>query len=316
LFLGFLAVAGLHAADPEAAGELVGQSIFALGLPALITGILARRSKKPWRLWKLVLIYVAFALPLTIYTFAIQPLLIHAHADACADNAAAAKLRQTPECAPAFFNRANAYQARGDLDRALADYDVAIALNPQYANAFNNRGAIFLKKGDIDRAIADYDQAIRFDSKVWQAYQTRGALKLFFGALPEALADLTRASELTPANTTTALWLDIARQRSNQPSRLAEAVPQLDMSKWPAQLVSFYTGQATLEAVLGAADSDADAVRGRLCTANFFIGELALRNGAKADAEVRLRVAAANCPVDYIERLAAPVELRTLGIQP
>src|ERR1700722_2556300 len=38
--------------------------------------------------------------------------------------------------AVAFSNRGNAYLAKADLDRAIADYDQAIRLNPNYAFAF------------------------------------------------------------------------------------------------------------------------------------------------------------------------------------
>jgi tetratricopeptide (TPR) repeat protein len=46
----------------------------------------------------------------------------------------------TENLAVAFNNRGNAYSDKGDLERAIQDYDQAIRLNPQYATAFNNRG--------------------------------------------------------------------------------------------------------------------------------------------------------------------------------
>src|SRR6266704_3028072 len=63
----------------------------------------------------------------------------------------------------AHYHRATAYRSKGDLDRAIKDYDQAILLAPTDAAAFNNRGLIFARKGDSDRAIQDYDRAIRFD---------------------------------------------------------------------------------------------------------------------------------------------------------
>ena len=47
----------------------------------------------------------------------------------------------------------------------MADYDQAIQLNPKYARAYHNRGSAWGNKGDLDRAIADYNQAIRLDLK-------------------------------------------------------------------------------------------------------------------------------------------------------
>src|SRR5258708_29914745 len=55
----------------------------------------------------------------------------------------------------AYFKRGNAYQFRGELDRAIADYDAAIPLHPKLSLAFHNRGHAYQAKGDLDRAIAD-----------------------------------------------------------------------------------------------------------------------------------------------------------------
>src|SRR5947208_16912505 len=59
----------------------------------------------------------------------------------------------------AYFKRGNAYQFKGELDRAIADYGEAIALDPKVAPAYNHRGHAYQAKGDLDRAIADRDKA-------------------------------------------------------------------------------------------------------------------------------------------------------------
>jgi tetratricopeptide (TPR) repeat protein len=69
--------------------------------------------------------------------------------------------QDTPQrLSTAFDNRGVAYRWKGQYDRSLQDYEVAIHLNPDNANAYNNRGIIYRIKGDYDRAIADYDEAI------------------------------------------------------------------------------------------------------------------------------------------------------------
>ena len=67
------------------------------------------------------------------------------------------------DLAAAFNNRGVAYQAKGDLDRAIADYGQAISVSPDYAMAHSNRGQAYQLKGDNDRALADYDAAIKID---------------------------------------------------------------------------------------------------------------------------------------------------------
>jgi tetratricopeptide (TPR) repeat protein len=61
---------------------------------------------------------------------------------------------------PAYYNRGNAYKAKGDFDRAIADYSEEIRLDPKYALAYNNRGSAFNAKGEILRAVDDQKQFI------------------------------------------------------------------------------------------------------------------------------------------------------------
>jgi tetratricopeptide (TPR) repeat protein len=64
--------------------------------------------------------------------------------------------------------------AKGDIARAIVDYDDAIELDPKLALAHLNRGIALEAKGNTDLAIADYDEAIRLDPKLASAYSKRG----------------------------------------------------------------------------------------------------------------------------------------------
>jgi lipoprotein NlpI len=55
-------------------------------------------------------------------------------------------------------------------------------------------------------------------------------------------------------------------------------------------------------------------LKGQICEANFYSGELALQQSAKNEAIRLFRLAAADCPKTFEERLAAKAELRALGI--
>src|SRR5262249_34872939 len=63
--------------------------------------------------------------------------------------------------AEALRFRAIALRQKNELDRALADHDLAIKLDPKIAGAFQQRALTWQKKNDLDRAIADFDQAIK-----------------------------------------------------------------------------------------------------------------------------------------------------------
>ena len=59
--------------------------------------------------------------------------------------------------AEAYVGRGGVYRAKGDIDRAIEDYDKAISLDSKFAPAYAGRGDAYQAKGDLDRAIADYD---------------------------------------------------------------------------------------------------------------------------------------------------------------
>ncbi|HPF37109.1 MAG TPA: tetratricopeptide repeat protein [Phycisphaerae bacterium] len=64
-----------------------------------------------------------------------------------------------PRYADAFVTRALERQRAGDLDNALQCCDEAIALVGDKARSYSARGNILLEQGAVDRAIADFRQA-------------------------------------------------------------------------------------------------------------------------------------------------------------
>ena len=58
--------------------------------------------------------------------------------------------------AASYVERGNDWLTKGELDRAITDYDLAIATYPGLTTAYLCRGAARVAKGDYDGAIADY----------------------------------------------------------------------------------------------------------------------------------------------------------------
>ena len=48
-----------------------------------------------------------------------------------------------PDDYEAFFCRGDVYVLKGDLDKAIADYDQAIKLDPAFAEAYFNRALVY-----------------------------------------------------------------------------------------------------------------------------------------------------------------------------
>lgn len=71
-----------------------------------------------------------------------------------------AVIRLDPKGASGGYNgRADAYLSKGQYDRAIQDYDKAIKIDPDFGRAHANRGLAYEKKGDIARARADFKAA-------------------------------------------------------------------------------------------------------------------------------------------------------------
>jgi tetratricopeptide (TPR) repeat protein len=86
-------------------------------------------------------------------------------------------------------NRGDAYQHKGETDRAIDDYDRALKLNPGFSLAYNNRGAAYGRKGDLERAIADYEQAVRIDPQLDSAAENLATARQKRDRRNEATAD-------------------------------------------------------------------------------------------------------------------------------
>ena len=144
-----------------------------------------------------------------------------------------------------YFQRARAFEAKGEHENALADYKKAAEISPDLARAIdagssdksrdvgtrNERpipgdeepmtAAVYFKRGNssldkklYDSAIADFTKAIELDPKYYLAYNNRG---IAFGRKNDfqaAIADHTRAIELAPLEENGYTNRGIARERA------------------------------------------------------------------------------------------------------
>ena len=84
------------------------------------------------------------------------------------------RLLETDKTANNYWNRAQIWRLKGELDIALGDMNDAIRLDSTVSARFNNRGSLWANKQDYDKAIADYSEAIRLNPKNGAAYGNRG----------------------------------------------------------------------------------------------------------------------------------------------
>ncbi len=91
------------------------------------------------------------------------------------------------------------YFHQGELDKAMAELNEAIAGNPRYtqlARLYSPRGMIHYHRGEFEEAIADLGKSIEADPKDYQAPHNRALARIALGDYDKAAEDLDRAIQL------------------------------------------------------------------------------------------------------------------------
>jgi hypothetical protein len=97
----------------------------------------------------------------------------------------------------AYVNRGRAFETSGQPDKALADYDTAIALKPDYYEAYVNRGVLRGEIGMFDKAMEDFNRSIALNPDNAEVYSNRGIAYALTGQSGRALEDFNTALALS-----------------------------------------------------------------------------------------------------------------------
>lgn len=100
-----------------------------------------------------------------------------------------------PMLADAYQGRGFCYDALGDYEQALRDYDDAIRLLPS-APAYSDRGVTYTNLGKYERAIQDFDEAIRLKPSNALYYTNRAVAYADLGQFARAIEDNDEALKL------------------------------------------------------------------------------------------------------------------------
>jgi tetratricopeptide (TPR) repeat protein len=228
----------------------------------------------------------------------------------------------------ASFNiaRGQAYHFNRQYDLAIADFDAAFKFDNS-ANTMVQRAASLRAKGDYDRAAADYTAALALGGKDaglegWEIYNERGYSQFLAARYDAAANDFEKALTIGSASHSgdvlwlpyQAAWLHIARARAgqNDAEELTRNAAKLDLKQWPGTLVAYFLGQATLDQI-SPPSSHGVMGRGRECNSSFFTGEQALIKKDSAEATRLFSRAHEVCNVHTVTALATMVELKRMG---
>lgn len=181
------------------------------------------------------------------------------------------------------------------------------------ATTYSNRGVEWRQKGEIDKAMEDYNEALSLNPNYIKAYGNRGSVYLVRQQYDKALDDMKQAFRLNPKDSYVPLMLAVTRMHKgdvNFVSELAVDSATFDQN-WPNLLVQLYLGKLTPEEYLAAArNAGLDAKYS--CSHSFYFGEWLLHNGQKTQAIANFKTAKASCDYTLMEYFIADHELLVL----
>jgi len=176
------------------------------------------------------------------------------------------------------------------------------------------RGMAWQAKGELTRAMADYDEALKLAPAYGKAIVSRGYGYLARGDYAAAAADLGRAQQLA-ADPYAALALSLAHLRAGRldKAELEEYAKRFGTDAWPGPVMAMLHGVLSpAEALNKARDEKGENNREHACTVHFYAGEWYLQQKLVDQARAQLTRARDRCARSTPEFSLASVELSHL----
>jgi tetratricopeptide (TPR) repeat protein len=105
-------------------------------------------------------------------------------------------IREKPNDARPYLERAWAFINFGHSARAIADYTQAIRIAPDNTESYRLRGDEYLANRDYSRALLDFDVVVRLEPNGFRGYDVRGLVYERMGEREKAIADYRKALSL------------------------------------------------------------------------------------------------------------------------
>ncbi len=185
-------------------------------------------------------------------------------------------LELEPDSFEALYNLGVTYLNQSQLDKAVAQYEKALAKNPDHpsaALALNNLADIYLRRGETEKAIESFEQAVKKSPMHFESRYNLAVQYAQTSRVDEAITLLEEASRLQPNNEMCNAqlgFLYLQKARYEDAFRCFTLVRRLFPKNWGASI-----GLALLHA---ASETD---VEGNRAKAKSFL-ENALETGGEA----------------------------------
>ena len=115
-----------------------------------------------------------------------------------------------------YVARAGAWEAAGEHEKAIADYNRAMQQGLKSPSVWINRGATHTAMREYDKAISDFTTAIQQGAQGTNALLNRGIARVTKGDYDAAIVDLDGVLKVEPKNVLALYQRGLARQRKKQ----------------------------------------------------------------------------------------------------
>lgn len=109
-----------------------------------------------------------------------------------------ATAKTSPSSAQNHNNLGDLYSRRGEFEKAIEEFKIAIQLNPNYGDAYHNLANTYHQIQKDDLAVENYQKALSFNSNLWQSHQNLAAIFFDQEQYQVAQQHLEKATKINP----------------------------------------------------------------------------------------------------------------------
>jgi tetratricopeptide (TPR) repeat protein len=103
-----------------------------------------------------------------------------------------------PDNYHAYHKLADAFETKGEQQKAIETYTKAIGISNEHSESYMNRGYLFMQSGSYAKAIEDFNEVLKIKPEYFQAYTNRGITYRKLKDNEKALNDFNKALSINP----------------------------------------------------------------------------------------------------------------------
>lgn len=220
-----------------------------------------------------------------------------------------------------FYDRGVMYDSVGLPTLARLDFMRALRLKPDIASVHNIVGIHQTLAGDFAQAYESFDSTLELDPSYEFAYLNRAIALQYDEKLELAVADFLRFQQLKPSDPYRVLWLYLAERQLDAAAaqrRLETSFSDLNQQLWSSQIVAFYLGKISEQALLQIAIKDVQTpqqLAEQLCEVYFYLAKWHANHGNPTLALEYYKKTLATNVYEFVEYRYARVEMQLLRQQ-